>query len=251
MPTEFATELRSLPDQIADAVRAAIVSGELTLDERLPTEAELAESFGVSRPTVREALKRLAAKNLIRSRRGVGGGNFVSLPTDDQVRSDLRTTATLLVSHQIFSLADVAESRRLLESNCAALAAQRRDEVDLMELADVLARQERPDLRDEEFCGADVDFHRLVVRAAHNPVLDYALVFALEALHPATNLIVNRFRDRGDVITLQRRLFDAVEAGDPEAAAAVVGDQMDQLTATYDEARTWVAARETKDVDHG
>lgn len=247
MPTEFATQLRTLPDQIADAIRSAIVAGELTLDERLPTEAELAESFGVSRPTIREALKRLAAKNLIRSRRGASGGNFVALPTDDQVRSDLRTTATLLVSHQIFSLADVAESRRLLESDCAALAARRRNEADLIDLAEVLRRQERPDLSDEEFCAADVDFHRLVVRAAHNSVLDYVLVFALEALHPSTNLIVNRFRERSDVLDLQHRLFDAIQTGDPDAASAIVGEQMDQLTSIYDEAQAWVEARRARD----
>ena len=64
--------------QIAEAIRNAIVSGDLLSDARLPSEAELAEQFGVSRPTVREALKRLAAQNLIRTRRGATGGNFVN-----------------------------------------------------------------------------------------------------------------------------------------------------------------------------
>ncbi len=50
---------RDLSAQIADAIRAAIVAGTLRVDERLPSEAELSDSFGVSRPTVREALKRL------------------------------------------------------------------------------------------------------------------------------------------------------------------------------------------------
>ncbi len=249
VPTDFATELRSIPDQIAEAIREAIVAGDLALDERLPTESELAESFGVSRPTVREALKRLAAKNLIRSRRGATGGNFVSLPTDDQVRSDLRTTATLLVSHQIFRLVDVAESRRMLEAQCARLAAQRRDGEDLAELTDILQRQERHDLSDEEFCDADVAFHRVLVRSAHNPVLDYVMVFALEALHPSTNLIVNRFRRREDVIALQRRLFEALQAADSDAADTTVHAQMDDLSAIYEQAQEWVHARRAK--DHG
>ncbi len=245
MPTVVAADVRSLPDQIAEAIRSRILAGELTLDERLPTESELAESFGVSRPTIREALKRLAAKNLIRSKRGVSGGNFVTVPTDDQVRSDLRTTATLLVSHQIFTLADVAESRRLLEADCARLAAQRRDDADLIALHDVLRRQEDPALTDEEFCEADVRFHRLLVQAAHNPVLDYVMVFALEALHPSTNLIINRFRRRRDVIALQADLLEAIEAGDPEAAASVVDAQMDHLSAIYDQAHTWITKDRT------
>lgn len=248
MPTDraapvFATELRSLPDQIAQAIRESIVSGALAIDERLPNETELAEQFGVSRPTVREALKRLAAKNLIRSQRGVSGGNFVSLPSEEQVRSDLSTTATLLVSHQVFSLAEVAESRRLLETTCARLAAERRSADHIAALHAAIERQGRPDLSDEEFCDADVAFHRVIVEAAGNPVLDYVMVFALEALHPSTNLVINRFRKRTDVLRLQQHLLDAVEAGDAEAAADAIGAQMDHLTDIYDEAQGWVTAR--------
>lgn len=56
-----------LSAQIAQAIRDAIVAGDLIVDERLPSEAELSEQFQVSRPTVREALKRLAAQSLIRT----------------------------------------------------------------------------------------------------------------------------------------------------------------------------------------
>lgn len=245
MPVALSSPTRSLPDQIAEDIRAQILSGELTLHERLPTESELADSFGVSRPTIREALKRLAAKNLIRSKRGVSGGNFVSAPTDEQVRTDLRTTATLLVSHQIFTLADVAESRRLLEAECAALAATRRTEHDLMMLRQIVGAQEQEDLSDEQFCEADVAFHRAVVQAAHNPVLDYVMVFALEALHPSTNLIINRFRSREDVLTLQRRLLQAISERDTQAARVTVQAQVDHLSAICDLAQAALTAHTT------
>ena len=68
---------QSLARQIAEQLRDAIVAGRLGADERLPGEEQLAKQFGVSRPTVREALKRLAAQHLIRSRRGPTGGTFV------------------------------------------------------------------------------------------------------------------------------------------------------------------------------
>ena len=71
----------SVSRQIADQLRAAIVEGRLKIGERLPTEDELAQRFGVSRPSVREALKRLAAQNLVRARRGPSGGNFVVKPS--------------------------------------------------------------------------------------------------------------------------------------------------------------------------
>ncbi len=252
MPAQFSAELQSLPDQIAESIRELIVSGALSVDERLPNESELADQFGVSRPTVREALKRLAAKNLIRSQRGVSGGNFVSLPSEDQVRSDLATTATLLVSHQVFSLAQVAESRRVLESTCVRLAAERRTANHLSELHATFERQARPDLSDEEFCDADVEFHRVIVRAAGNPMLDYVMAFALEALHPSTNLVINRFRTRADVLTLQRDLLDAVEARDADGAVQAVGAQMDHLTTIYAEAQEWVEARRVeREQEHG
>ena len=63
-----------LSAQIAEAIRDAIINGQLIVDERLPSEAELAEQFDVSRSTVREALKRLAAQSLIRTQRGAFGG---------------------------------------------------------------------------------------------------------------------------------------------------------------------------------
>lgn len=219
------------------------MSGDLARDVRLPTEAELAKSFGVSRPTIREALKRLSARNLLRTRRGVTGGNFVSIPSFEEVRTDLSTTSMLLVSHQVFSLGDLAESRRLLESMCARLAAERRSSADLAELEGLLVRQARPDLSDEEFCEADVAFHRVIVRAAGNPVLDYVMVFALEALHPSTNLVINRFRNREDVIALQRRLLSAIRAGKPAAAEKAVQAQMDHLSAIYDMAQEFVESR--------
>ncbi|MFT6390999.1 MAG: DNA-binding FadR family transcriptional regulator [Ilumatobacter sp.] len=245
----YVTELKSLPDQIAAAIRESIISGALVVDERLPNEAELAAQFGVSRPTIREALKRLAAKNLIRSRRGASGGNFVSLPSRDQVRSDLSTTATLLVSHQVFSLAEVAESRRLLETMCARLAAERRTKVHLAALVDALEQQARPDLSDEEFCAADVAFHRVIVEAAGNPVLDYVMVFALEALHPSTNLVINRFRKRADVLTLQQHLLDAIKSSDPDAAELAINAQMEHLTGIYEVAQEWVEARRSERED--
>ena len=70
-----------LARQVAESIREAILSGQLRADERLPTEEELASRFGVSRPTIREGLKRLAAMNLIHSRRGPMGGTFVKTPT--------------------------------------------------------------------------------------------------------------------------------------------------------------------------
>ena len=87
----------SISRQIAEQLRAAIIDGKLKIGERLPTEDELAQRYGVSRPSVREALKRLAAQNLVRARRGPSGGNFVIKPSYSELAESLSGAATLLV----------------------------------------------------------------------------------------------------------------------------------------------------------
>ena len=109
----------SIAKQIAEQIRESIMDGRLKADDRLPTEHELAKQFEVSRPTIREALKRLAAQNLIRSRRGPSGGTFVNRPSEEEVRSNLTTTMTLLISLGEFDL--TRSSRRATSSkSCAA-----------------------------------------------------------------------------------------------------------------------------------
>ena len=87
----------SISKQIAEQLRAAIVAGQFKIGQRLPTEDELAQRFGVSRPSVREALKRLAAQNLVRAKRGPTGGNFVVQPSYSELAESLSGAATLLV----------------------------------------------------------------------------------------------------------------------------------------------------------
>ena len=101
----------SLAKQIAENICSAIVEGRLEVDERLPTEEELARRFGVSRPTIREALKRLAAQNLIRSRRGPSGGTFVNKPSLKEQWSSVANAMTLMVSVGEIGLAEITESQ--------------------------------------------------------------------------------------------------------------------------------------------
>jgi len=90
--------------QVAENIKSAILDGRLKIDERLPTEEDLARSFGISRPTVREALKRLAAQNLIHSRRGPLGGNFVMRPDPEGLSKAITGAATLLVGIGAFDI---------------------------------------------------------------------------------------------------------------------------------------------------
>lgn len=165
----------SLSVQIAEAIRNAIISGDLIFDERLPSEAELAEQFGVSRQTIREGLKRLAAQSLIRTQRGAFGGAFVRRLSYEDAREQLITTSTLLLSMNEISFDTACEARFALERSCASLAAERRTDKHLSAMEHEIGVQTSPDLSDVDFCASDVAFHRTLVDAAENPVLSYQL----------------------------------------------------------------------------
>ncbi|WP_349358159.1 FCD domain-containing protein [Stappia sp.] len=230
-----------LSKQIADAIRDAIVDGRLMVDERLPSETELAERFGVSRPTVREALKRLAAQNLIRTQRGPTGGAFVNRLSWSEAHDALVTTSTLLIGMNEIPIEAAIEARFALEAACVPFAAERRTDDHLAVLRAEAAAQ-RGDaltddpLTDEAFCASDVRFHRALVEAADNPVLSFQMAGVIEAMQPLMNMLTYRMRDRTRIADLHAALADALAARDTDAALAA-------LTALGDYTRDLARAR--------
>ncbi|WP_342075657.1 GntR family transcriptional regulator [Yoonia sp. SS1-5] len=207
-----------LSQQIAKAIRDAIISGALPVDERLPSESELAEQFNVSRPTVREALKRLAAQSLIRTQRGATGGAFVNRLKFEDAYGQQITTSTLLLSMNDVSFGTACEARYALERACAPLSAARRTPDHLATMRAEIHRQQQPGLTDEAFCASDVAFHRALVDAAHNPVLSYQLAGAVEAMQPLMNMITFGARSRERIVTLHAHIADAIADADATAA---------------------------------
>ncbi|WP_074736375.1 FadR/GntR family transcriptional regulator [Ruegeria halocynthiae] len=211
-----------LSAQIAQAIRDAIVSGRLIVDERLPSESELADQFQVSRPTVREALKRLAAQSLIRTQRGASGGAFVNRLNFEDAYSQQITTSTLLLSMNAVSFDTACEARYALERACASLSAQRRTADQLATMRAEIFRQAQPGLTDEAFCASDVAFHRALVDGAGNPVLSYQLAGAVEAMQPLMNMITFGARSREEIISLHTDIADALEARDAATVDAAL-----------------------------
>lgn len=214
-----------LSAQIAKAIRDAIVDGKLIVDERLPSEAELAEQFDVSRPTVREALKRLAAQSLIRTQRGATGGAFVNRLSYQDAYVQQVTTSTLLLSMNDVSFDTACEARYALERACAPLSAQRRTADHLATMRAEIHRQLQPGLTDEAFCDSDVAFHRALVDGAQNPVLSYQLAGAVEAMQPLMNMITFTARSRNQIVLHHTGIADALEQRD----AAAVDNHLQEL----------------------
>ncbi|MBB5516145.1 DNA-binding FadR family transcriptional regulator [Rubricella aquisinus] len=211
-----------LPVQIARTIREAILTGQLGADDRLPSEAELSARFDVSRPTVREALKRLAAQKLIRTERGAAGGAFVHRISWEEAGRDMASDATLLISLHDIDFDTACEARFALEHSALPLACARRQEGHLTRMAAELDRQRMKGLSDEAFCASDVAFHRALVDAAGNPLLSWQLAGAVEGMQPLMNMVTYTARDRAEVIALHQRIADAVAAQNADDAAAAL-----------------------------
>ena len=214
-----------LSAQIAAKIRDLIVSGALIVDDRLPSEAELAEQFEVARSTVREALKRLAAQSLIRTERGAYGGAFVNRISYDAAKAQLVTTSTLLLTMNDVSFDTACEARFALERACASMAAERRQGEHLAAMQDEISRQRSPGLSDEAFCASDVAFHVALIDGAGNPVLSYHLAGAIEAMQPLMNMITYTARSRSRIIDCHEAILTAAERRD----GAEIERQLDRL----------------------
>ncbi|MEP2890893.1 FadR/GntR family transcriptional regulator [Tateyamaria sp.] len=235
---------KDLSAQIAQAIRDAIVAGDLIVDQRLPSEAELADQFEVSRPTVREALKRLAAQSLIRTQRGATGGAFVNRLRFEEAYDQQVTTSTLLLSMNAVSFDVACEARYALERACAPLSAARRSPDQLATMRAEIHRQSQPGLTDEAFCASDVTFHRALVDGAGNKVLSYQLAGAVEAMQPLMNMITFTARSREAIVALHTDIADALQAQD---AAKTDASLVELAAYTRKLAHTVVSARAQKE----
>ena len=236
MVQEQAIVKASISKQIAEQLRDAIVSGHFKIGERLPTEDELAQRYGVSRPSVREALKRLAAQNLVRARRGPSGGNFVVQPSYSELAESLSGAATLLVGMGALDIEEIIEARRTLQKGCADMAIANASSEHFEKLETALSRQEDPTISDEDFCQADVAFHRALVDATGNGMLRFVMYTVIEALIPVTNMVVTVVRERSDIISLHRRMLDQLKTRDANGLETSLDELLDYLLQKFEEA---------------
>ena len=212
---------REKPEQIADELRRLIVSGELDEGDSLGHEPELIERFGVSRPSLREALRILEAEGLISVVRGVLGGVVVHRP--DQ-RQTARTAALVLQARNV-SLADVFDARTIIEPAAVRLvAAARGRRASAHRLRQLIAEQEQVIDDPGAFGRANARFHEELVAMAGNQTLTIVAEMLNEVVARAVTVVSQSPPDGGSAATRRRgvrsqqRLAALVEAGDAAAA---------------------------------
>ncbi|MGC5702569.1 FadR family transcriptional regulator [Pseudomonas sp. NFXW11] len=199
---------RSLVDQALEQLRQRINNGAWSVGQRLPTEPELASELGISRNTVREAMRVLAFSGLIEIRQGDG--------------SYLRAVADPLDMLQALSqcsLEQARETRQILEVEAVGLAALRRTEADLQGLSSALQASSghfHGDL--ESYIACDLVFHQRLVDAAHNSTLSQLYRYFSSVLVAQLRQTLAATPRRQDVFDRHQHLLDAIEQGDAERA---------------------------------
>ena len=209
---------------------------------RLPTEADLAVEFGVSRATVREALRLLAAQGLIRTAKGATGGSYITVPSAIHMSDSLRSGIGLLAVTQDVSLEQLIEARLMFEVPAARLAARRRSEEAVDELrATIPARPLALGTR-EQFVH-NTDFHAAVLEAAGNPLFVIAArpVFDVLQTHLARSRLGRRFHRA--INDHHRSIVAAIEARDEDTAGGEMHDHVEFLRPYYEKAWREVRGR--------
>ena len=213
---------------LADELREEITSGRLQPGSRLPPEPELCVRSGVSRSTVREALRLLASQHLIVTTRGVTGGSFVAHPDAEQLSEALSTGLTLLSNSAEVGLADLLELRRALEVPAAGLAAQRRTDANLIELRGAMFDPDLDEL--ETMLAAHAAFHAAIASATGNPLFEL-VTRPLYHVTYGEEIVENLPGDYWARIDVDHReLLSCVKAGDDEAAMTAGRRHLDYIT---------------------
>lgn len=232
-----------LPDQVVTQLLAAVASGEHPPGSRLPPEAELAARASVSRLTLREAVKVLRDKGVLRVEQG--RGTFVNPPTQwSPLDPELLASRTALEGGSGSALVQqLTEARRVVEVGIAGLAAQRRTQQDLDRLGQIVIQMrsthEQADVAG--FSAADSEFHQAVLEAAANPFL--------AALFEPIRTLVHQVRVstsleptmREKAIVAHTAILAAVAAGDEEAAWQATSAHVDETHRVVEEGQVELA----------
>jgi DNA-binding FadR family transcriptional regulator len=208
----------TLPRRVAQLISRGIEAGDFNPGARLPTELQLAETFGVSRNVVREAVAQLRADGIVEARQGLGA--FVLSP---EQRTSIRIDKQALES--VDNMRQLFELRRILETESATLAAIRRSKKQLAAIKAALDRMGGEERWEEGSIEADLAFHREIAKATGNDYIHTFISFVCEQIRRSIHYarLTNPLHDLVEVNVGEHvRIYEALAAGDPDAAGAAM-----------------------------
>ncbi len=222
-PSFSALEKTSIGLQAADAVKALIVSGELKPGDTLPPERELAAMLGISRPSLREAIRVLSALNVVEPRHG--GGTYVTSLDPRQLAQPIN----FLLQVDRMAFRHLLEVRQVLEVGAARLAAPRITDDQLAALRRLTEQAERVIGRPAQFLRLDFEIHTVIIEATGNPIY-ISLYQSIADLSIESRRRTAQSPDtRRDAHIGHLAIVAALTSRDADAAAAAMHDHLDVI----------------------
>jgi GntR family transcriptional repressor for pyruvate dehydrogenase complex len=201
--------------RVLDQINSAILSGELRKGDKLGRERELAEQFGVSRPTLREAITFLREAGVVTVKRGPGGGTFV---VSETMPPELLSTSAIARREVEATL----EARWAVEMMVVELAAQRATEEDIRLQREALESFRTGSQTGPEFVAVDTRCHLVVARAAHNPRLYNMMEALMKDVYVALEMVPSITDTFPEAFRAMCSVVDALESHDAVAARAAM-----------------------------
>jgi GntR family transcriptional repressor for pyruvate dehydrogenase complex len=217
--------IRGASEQVAVQIQHYIQEEGLRPGDFLGREEDLAAEFGVSRPTLREALKLLASGNLIRASKGPGGGIFVAHTADEGMGRSLSDAIAMMLETGAVTLEELLDARLLLEVPLAGLAAYQADEQNLTRLRNaVRAGATAEDAH--ALATVDSEIHQAVAAAAGNRMLQALTGWVFEVVQPSVNDALHGAIVQSAIVEQHEALLAAIEKGDAPRAERAMKDHL-------------------------
>lgn len=234
-----------ISDAVAASLERRILEGSLKPGDRLPPERELAIELGVSRPSLREAIQKLASKGMVQSRQG--GGTYVTHRLES---SFFDPWQDMMGAHPNLR-EDLLEFRRMLEGQAAEWAAERATDADLQRidqafktLSDAFAAEDM-----ERRSSSDIAFHQAIGEASHNALIGHLSAALLRLMHDNIRLNLGELKTipaAGKLLLSQHAaIHAAIIERKPQAAKAAAETHIDFVRETLAQSLRSAARRET------
>lgn len=215
----------SVVDQIIETFKQMLLQGDLYPGQRLPSEAELTQQLGVGRSALREAMKILQALGVVRIQQG--DGTYIV----DEPSSTLLNPLTFAILLEADMNIELVELRLLVEVGYCELAAQKATAADWERIEAAACLLEdyaaQPDVEEEMLAHLDLDFHRAIMEASHNPLVVRIATTVMELFFASVrDTYLSRADNRGAAVQFHRHIMEALRDGSPEAIRTAVEDSL-------------------------
>lgn len=216
-------------EQVAAEILRYIDERALEPGQRIGTEEALAREFGVSRPTLREALRTLSTGDLVRATKGPGGGIFVANTVEEGMGRSISGFVAMLLETRRVSIEELLEARSLLEVPLAGLAALRIDDVLVEEVRDAIELSKDHLDDDEVLLAADRRIHHALARAGGNRVVEAFMGWTFDVLQPSLKSVIAPAVLESEIVEQHATILQALERRDAVRAERAMREHLDYI----------------------